>query len=180
MQSTWDTGLRDSRSTRYPEGMAAWDQTLDEPLEAFTRFMGYMSHPDPDVRHYIRDRGLPRAETIQIAARYRWAHRRKAFEAHCLAQYAEAAGDRARKLGEKNAEIVALFQDWILDSAREARAAGKNLNPKEMSVLVGKIVELGRLLAGESTAKVDLDVRSLDDRQLAEIEAILLRREPSA
>ncbi len=156
-----------------PEPRAVWDQVPGEPPEAWEAFRAYLRYPTPNVSGFAVETGRSRSTTGALASRWRWKARRAAFEHVVSQEHVRGALDAARALGAEHGRLLAEARDWALDSILDAKARGEKLSKSEALAYLRNVIELDRLIAGEATARVVVDLSKASDEDLDAAEKAL-------
>lgn len=153
---------------------AVWDPQPGEDPESVALFGEYLAEePGTTIQAFIRKHGHSRSRVERLAATWLWRGRKAALDHHLLREQNQAAQDEARARGEAHAKALSEFREWVYESVLAHRATGTTLDPKDVANAYKALIELDRLIHGQSTANVT--VRSYDgiNPDLLEQSAIL-------
>ncbi len=156
---------------------APWGQQPGEPPEAYEAFRSFLeAPPGTTILAHAKAHYLSLGSTRALAARYTWRARRSAFHALLAAEHDTGAREASRDLGVAHARLLGAARALLELSIARALAAGEALTGREAIALLGKIVETERLIAGESTARVEVcDYSSLSTEDLEIMDAIVVK-----
>jgi len=156
-----------------------WHRCEDEPREDYALFGAFLTAPTDRISEFwkaLPETGRPSLSTLYArAADWRWIARRAALDHHMSAIRDEATAEAVREHGRVHASAWALAMDWALESILHARARGEILAPKDALAFLSKAFDAQRLMAGESTVNLGIDLAraSLPLENLDKIAALL-------
>jgi hypothetical protein len=157
-----------------------WERLPGEPEQAWILFGAYLQSPSGNVATFAKGANCAGVGTSTIqayAARWRWHARRAALASHLARARAEGAEAQAQAQGAQMARLA----QGHLDAAEEARTALElrgaigDMSPREVLDYASKAIEIARLLRGEVTERVGLDLSGLSIEELDALEAIRVK-----
>lgn len=150
---------------------APWDQAPREPPEAYALFVRYLTSTAPSLLGFVRAEGLIPGTVLALASRWRWHPRRSAYVQAIAHAGAEAAQESAQERARAHAALVLDLRGYARDELQRLRASGTPMDAKEVLAMAKAAIELDRLIAGETTANVGVDLSGATTEEIQALEA---------
>ena len=144
---------------------APWERLSGESEEDYGYFLTFLARRTT-LKTLSEITNLSSAALGKIATRHRWRARRSAY-------YLEQENELREEIqADAKRQAAALIQtwgellEWSLESILHARAEGRRLDPKEAMQALKNGTEAIRLIGGQSTANLSVDLSGASDEDL--------------
>lgn len=145
--------------------IAVWEQLAGESIEDFELFQLYLQHRNlADVSREVGRNLGP------LSAKNRWRARKEAYVKALHHEAMDAAMQESRDIGREHARVAVTLRELGEKGLLELLASGERPTYKEAIALVQAGVEIERLLAGQSTQHVSIDLSGVSDSDLDALE----------
>jgi len=143
---------------------APWEQLAGESDLDYSRFVQYVQEGG-SVKAASLALSLSYEHTRRVAARNRWKARREAYRVEENAERRHRLRTDAEKHTHGLLEGWRACMDWAIESVAKHRAEGRYLDPRTAAQVLKSTTEALRLLDGETTSHVAVDLKgkSMDD-----------------
>ena len=163
----------------YPDGgTQLWHQYSDESSEHFALFGVWLDAKCPRLRKFAREQERDPAAILEIASRFEWDFRARAFNAWKVAIDDRAIKRASKRTAKRRTEgMVAMLdqcQDLLTSSLVRIQTKGDTLKPRELAALVNALVKNQQLLGGEATERLDVDLDGASEEALDKLRDALL------
>lgn len=149
---------------------SVWEQQPNESIDEFELFRLYLTHRT--ISETARAAGKPLSH---IAAKNRWRARKEAYVRALAHETEEAAIEAARDIGKEHARIACSLREAGEKGLLDLLASGEKPTYKEAIALVQAGVEIERLLSGQATKHVSVDLSGVSSEELDDLESKIER-----
>lgn len=146
-----------------------WEQQPGESVENFEKFRAYLTHGSIAAA----ERAFEEPGLGVIAAKHRWRARRAAYVTAIAHEAAEAAIVEARQIGVAHARAALALREAGEHGLLDLIARGVKPTYREALALIQAGVEIERLIAGQATKHVFLDLSRASEEELLELDSRL-------
>jgi len=154
-----------------------WDQQPGESDEDYSRFKVFLADESKTSKDVAKVLDLSASYVSNIAWKNRWRPRREAFYIYERAETRRAMRDKMVAKHEAMLEGWELFQQWSRDSVLHHLNAGTKMSPRDAVAGMRASTEAIRLIMGQTTSNVGLDLSKASAEDLAALDALLKKIE---
>lgn len=150
-----------------------WDQWPNETESAYMYFLDWMYSGIPGIKEWAVSKDMHPTKAYSLSARHRWRPRALAYQNFLTCTRMEAAAQEAAEMGRKHARAWGATFEMAAEAIHKAYAHGHDLDAVEAVRLLKIATDQQRLMMGEASAKVDINVKGVDLEKLDALDSAL-------